>query len=209
MGRIVGPTYSLWSKLTASPVARVHNGPMRIAAVILAAGASTRFGSPKQLALIGERTMLDAVVALARGAGLDPVIAVVPTGVALPDDVVAVVNDEPLAGISRSLRLGIDGVPGDVAAAVILLGDQPTIAVATIRALLAASDATPIVAARAQGRLAPPVLLRRDAFGLVDETTGDTGLAPIFARHPELVTAVEVGEHAPDVDTPHDLERLA
>ena len=182
---------------------------MRIAAVILAAGASTRFGSPKQLARIGERTMLDAVIALARGAGLDPVIAVVPTGVAVPDDVVPVVNDEPLAGISRSLRLGIDGVPGDVAAAVILLGDQPTVAVATIRALLADRHDTPIVAARAHGRLAPPVLIQRDGFALVEDTTGDIGLAPILARHPELVTAVEVGEHPPDVDTPRDLERLA
>ena len=153
--------------------------------------------------------MLDAVIALARGAGLDPVIAVVPTGVALPDDVIPVVNDEPLAGISRSLRLGIDGVPEDAVAAVILLGDQPTVAVATIRALMATRHETAIVAACADGRLAPPVLLQRDAFGLVDETTGDIGLAPLFARHPELVTAVDVGEHAPDVDTPHDLERLA
>lgn len=182
---------------------------MRVAAVILAAGASVRFGTPKQLARLGTGTMLDAVIALARAASLDPVIAVVPTGVAVPDGVVPVVNDEPLAGISRSLRLGIDGVPEDAVAAVILLGDQPTVAVATIHALIAAGDKTPIVAACARGRMAPPVLLRRGAFGLVDVTAGDTGLAPILARHPDLVSSVDVGEHAPDVDTRQDLERLA
>ena len=51
---------------------------MKTAAVILAAGASTRFGSPKQLARIGGRTLLEQVVATARAAGLDPVVAVVP-----------------------------------------------------------------------------------------------------------------------------------
>jgi molybdenum cofactor cytidylyltransferase len=182
--------------------------PMRIAAVILAAGTSTRFGSPKQLARIGDRTMLESVIAVARDAGLHPIIAVVPPGFAVPPDVVPVINDEPSAGISRSLQLGIRALPQDADGALILLGDQPTMAVEAIHTVVGARSGRPLVAARADGHLAPPVLLMPEAFGFVDEATGDVGLAPILANHPELVTAVDVDEHAPDVDRPADLGRL-
>ena len=99
---------------------------MQVAAIILAAGAATRFGSPKQLARIGERTMLESVVDLARRTELRPILVVVPPGLAVPADVVPVVNGEPAAGLSRSLRMGLAAVPAEVGAAVILLGDQPT-----------------------------------------------------------------------------------
>ena len=183
--------------------------PGRIAAVILAAGASTRFGSPKQLATVGDRTMLDRVVDVARVSGLAPIVVVVPTGVRPPGDVLAVVNDRTQEGLSRSLRLGIDALDDDVAAAVILLGDQPTVPPTWITALrLQSLGERPVVAMRADGRIGPPVLLRREAFGLVEEAAGDEGLGPTLGRHPELVAHIDVAAHAPDVDTPEDLERL-
>ncbi len=182
---------------------------MEIAAVILAAGASSRFGSPKQVARIGGRTMLGAVAATARDAGLRPVIAVVPPGLAVPADVVPVLNDAPTAGLSRSLRLGLAAVPPECDGAVVLLGDQPTLSPDTIRAVLAAAAAErPIVAASEGGRAAPPVLLRRDAFELADDAVGDEGLRAILTGRPEIVTRVEVGALPPDVDTPADLAAL-
>jgi CTP:molybdopterin cytidylyltransferase MocA len=184
--------------------------PMRIAAVVLAAGASTRFGSPKQLARLGDRTMLESVIEVARAASLGPIIAVVAPRIAVPADVVPVVNTDPAAGLSRSLGMGITALSPDVDAAVILLGDQPTLSVDTVRAVMgAASSDRLVLAARADGHLGPPVLLMRDAFRLAEEATGDEGLRSILADHPELVTPVEVGEHAPDVDTPADLDVLA
>jgi CTP:molybdopterin cytidylyltransferase MocA len=48
----------------------------------------------------------------------------------------------------------------------------------------------------------------RDAFWLAEEATGDAGLGPILAARPQLVAAVDVGRHAPDVDTPDDLAGL-
>lgn len=182
---------------------------MQVAAVILAAGASSRFGAPKQLARIGGRTMLEAVATTAHAAGLGPVIAVVPPGLTVPADVVPELNDDPAAGMSRSLRLGLAAVPGEVQAAVILLGDQPTLRPASIRQLLeAAGPNRPVIAANAGGRIGPPVLLRREAFVLAEDARGDEGLRAILARRPELVITVDVGEHAPDIDTPADLERL-
>jgi molybdenum cofactor cytidylyltransferase len=190
-----------------------HNGPMdepmRIAALVLAAGASTRFGSPKQLAPVGDRTMLRSVIDLAREVGLDPIVVVLPPAIGAPPDTVQVVNEHPEEGLSRSLRLGIAAMPPEVDAAVILLGDQPTVAPGTIRLLLdAARPDRPVIAGRANGHLAPPVLLMRDAFGFAMEAKGDEGLRSMLADNPELVTSVEVGSHAPDVDTPADLERL-
>lgn len=183
---------------------------MQIAAVILAAGAATRFGSPKQLARIGHRTVLEMVADVALLAGLQPVIAVVPPGIAVPATVVPEINDAPSDGLSRSLQIGLAAVPVDVDAAVILLGDQPTMAPATIRLILAAAgDDRPVVAASAMGRIGPPILLRREAFALADEVTGDEGLHSILSRHLDLVTVVEVGEHVPDVDTREDLASLS
>ena len=181
-----------------------------VAAVILAAGASRRFRSPKQLAMLHGRTLLDAVVDAARGAGLSPVLAVVSPGLPAPPGATAVVNDHPEQGLSHSLQLGFESLAPHVEAAVILLGDQPTVRVATIRALLSHPDAgRTVVVSRAEGRIGPPILLRRPAFGLVDEAAGDSGLARVLARHSELVTYLDVETHLPDVDAPRDLERLA
>ena len=183
---------------------------MQAAAVILAAGASTRFGSPKQLARIGDRTMLETVVELALGAGLAPVIAVVPPGFSVPAGVIPVVNPDPDAGMSRSLRLGLATVPADVGAAVILLGDQPTVPAGTLQALLEVAAVTqrPVIAAHADGRIGPPVVLARAAFALADRASGDEGLRRILEEHADLLATVEVGGHAPDVDTPADLAAL-
>jgi molybdenum cofactor cytidylyltransferase len=182
---------------------------MQTAAVILAAGISARFGSPKQLAWLGRGTMIEAVVEIARSAGLSPIIAVLPSSVPPPRGVTAVTNDEPQEGMSRSLHLGLAAIPAEASSAVILLGDQPTVSPAVISQLLAARGLLPIVAARAGGLLAPPVLLERSAFPMADAATGDHGLRDLIRGNRHLVTPVEVGEHAPDVDTPADLERFA
>ncbi len=63
-------------------------------------------------------------------------------------------------------------------AAVVLLADQPTLSVDTLQAILTEPDGgAPIVAASADGRLGPPVLLHREAFALADDVSGDAGPA--------------------------------
>ena len=153
--------------------------------------------------------MLDRVVAVATASGLTPIVVVVPSWLTPPDGSMAIVNDRADEGLSRSLRLGFEALPSDVDGAVILLGDQPAVPTPWIGALLAtARGDRPVVAVRAAGRIGPPVLLRREAFGLVQEARGDEGLGPTLGRHPELVAHIDVAAHAPDVDTPEDLERL-
>ena len=181
---------------------------MRTAAVILAAGASTRFGSPKQDVRIGGRTMIEIIAATARDAGLGPVIAVVPPGLAVPADVVPVINADPGAGISRSLRLGLDAVPAELGAAVILLGDEPMVPRDAIVAVLTATGpGTEVVASASGDRLGPPVLLRRTRFGLATDASGDEGLGPLLRRQPDLVI-VPLAQPPVDVDTMDDLATL-
>ncbi len=182
--------------------------PQRIAAVILAAGASSRFGSPKQLAPFAGGRMIDAVIEIARRAGLAPIIVVAPTFVSLSADVTRVINDEPSAGLSRSLRLGLAAVPVDTAA-VILLGDQPTIAPRHIARLLGARGSTGVVATEADGVPAPPVLLEPQAFPLAETARGDRGLRDFLRAHPQAVVSVGLLRHPPDVDTPAGLRDIA
>jgi CTP:molybdopterin cytidylyltransferase MocA len=180
---------------------------MTVAAVILAAGASSRFGSPKAAMRIGSRTMLQVVVDTAGAAGFAPIIVVAPPSIAVPEHAVTVRNDVPALGLSRSLQLGIAAVPPDAEAAVVLLADQPTVDVEHLRSLDGWRGGTPVVATRSEGVLGPPVLIEREGFGLVDTIAGDTGLRELLRGDPSLVTAMD---HAavPDVDTLADLERI-
>jgi molybdenum cofactor cytidylyltransferase len=184
-----------------------------VGAVILAAGASRRYGSPKQLVVLDGLTLLEHALQAAATAGLEPVAAVVPVWLSRPaslDDSSLrwIRNPFPERGMSLSLRLGLEAIAAEVAAVVILLGDQPRVPSALVAALLAARGPRPVSAAEADGVLAPPVLVERSHFHLVDDLRGDFGLRVLLRDHPELVTTVAVPAHAADVDTPADLEPM-
>jgi len=181
--------------------------------VILAAGASRRYGSPKQLVVVDGRTLLEHAIDAAIVAGLAPVVAVVPVWLSRPaslDDAALrwIRNPFPERGMSLSLRLAFEAFSEEVEAAVILLGDQPRMPAASIEAVLAARGRRPLVASESDGILAPPVLIERSHFSLVDGLTGDVGLRQLLRRHPDLVAHVAVAAHPPDLDTPDDLDRL-
>jgi molybdenum cofactor cytidylyltransferase len=183
----------------------------RVAAIVLAAGESRRFGSPKQLAVVDGRSLLEHAVETAAHAGLVPIVAVVPAWLPRPERLDAgwlrwVRNPFPERGMSHSLQLGLDAVPEDAEAVVILLGDQPRVPSETIAAVLAARGELPIVAAEAGGVAAPPVLVERAQFELVRGLTGDRGLRDVLRDQPHLVRAVPVARHATDVDAPADLD---
>ena len=152
--------------------------------------------------------MLERVVETAREAGLAPIIAVVLPGLVVPPDTIPEINDDPAAGIGRSIRLGLAAVPRDVDAAVILLGDEPMLPAAAIAAVLAAAAGTAIVAARVGDRVGPPVLLRRRAFALADALEGDEGLNRLIRAHPDVML-IDLPAAPVDVDTPADLDALA
>jgi CTP:molybdopterin cytidylyltransferase MocA len=195
---------------------------MTVAAVILAAGAGSRFGGQKLLASLRGRAVLRHVVDAARDAGLAPIVVVVPPDGSLDridlGTVRRAVNPNPAEGLSSSVRLGLAAVrartdEGEVDAAVILLGDQPAVRPDVIHRLLdelEAADPPLLVAPRYDHDGAPnPVVARRDAWRLADELVGDRGFGPFLRRRPDLVRRVDVPGTNPDIDTREDLDRLA
>jgi len=189
--------------------------PGRVAAVVLAAGAGSRFGGGKLLAPVEGRPILQHVLDRIAESGVDEVIVVLGADAAEVERTLdwrgerRVRNPEPSRGLSSSLQVGVAALDDDVEAAMIVLGDQPLLPARAVRALLDAEvdGGTPIVVpvyGDNAGR--NPVLLGREAFGLVEEATGDRGLGPLLAAHPELVREIPIRVEGgnPDVDTRAD-----
>jgi CTP:molybdopterin cytidylyltransferase MocA len=193
---------------------------VRVAAVVLAAGAASRFGSPKALARLEDRPILEHVLDAVREAGIEQIVVVLGTaadeieeGIRWLDERL-VRNPDPRF-LSSSLQVGVDAAAAlepPPRAVVIVLGDQPRTRPEVIRALVVAARASeePVVVPRyTDGGGTNPVLLKADAFELVDEATGDRGLGPVLEANADLVLEVPVPGSNPDIDTPEDLQRLS
>ncbi len=192
---------------------------MKVVAVVLAAGAARRFGSPKMLAPLSGRPVLQHVLDAVALAGLGDVVVV------LGDEAPAIraavawrlerveVNPCPADGLSSSLRVALDAAAEDraVDAVMVLLGDQPAVRPAVIGSVLAAAELAPepIVRVRYADDDAPnPVLVRRAAWALAAGLSGDRGLGPLLLERPDLVAEVAAPGANPDIDTPEDLARV-
>lgn len=193
---------------------------MRTVALVLAAGAGSRFGGGKLRAPLAGRPVLQHVLDAVGAAGLDDAVVVLGEDADALEAAIdwravrRVRNPRPQDGLASSLRVGLDAVveasPAPDAVLVVL-GDQPSLAPDVIRALLDAAAATdrPIVRPRYPHDDAPnPVLVRRSAWALAAGLEGDRGLGPLLAARPELVLEVPVPGANPDVDTPDQLRAL-
>jgi CTP:molybdopterin cytidylyltransferase MocA len=179
------------------------------AAVILAAGAGSRFAGPthKLLAPLGGRTVVELAVGAAAAAGFDEVIVV--TGAApLPalTGVTLVANPHWSDGQAGSLQVALaHAAAAGHDAVVVGLGDQPGIPSEAWRRV-AATTATPIAVATYDGRRRNPVRLARSVWPLLP-TEGDEGARVVVRSRPELVTEVACPGHPADIDTTEDLRR--
>jgi CTP:molybdopterin cytidylyltransferase MocA len=135
-----------------------------IAALVLAAGASTRFGSPKQ------RILLEPVLERVRASSVDQVLVVV--GAHEVETVTPVVRcPEWERGPGASVRCGLRVLPPEVEAAVVVLADGPDLAPAAVDRVIAAwrKSRAEVLAASYGGERGHPVLLGRDAWGRIPD----------------------------------------
>jgi CTP:molybdopterin cytidylyltransferase MocA len=155
-----------------------------IAGLVLAAGAGTRFGGRKQLALIDGRPLLQHAVEAMSSAGLARVIVVlgahadeIQDAITL-DGVGVVVCDDWEEGQAASLRAGVAAAAAHADAVVVTLGDQPRISSRAIAAVAAAEG----TAARAtyDGKPGHPVKLDRSLFPALLELRGDVGAREVL-----------------------------
>lgn len=188
----------------------------RVTALVLAAGRSTRMEGPNKLLLpvAGVPMVLRAAsAALASRASSVTVVvgheadAVEATLAGLPLRIVR--NPDYAQGMSTSLRRGLESIPSDAEAVVVLLGDMPFVSAAHVdRVLDAFVPSSPaIVVPMHNGRRGHPVLWPRDLFAEMSCIVGDRGARELFERHAQRIVGVEVdddGVHL-DIDRPADL----
>ncbi len=200
----------------ADPATEVRPAP-RVAALVLAAGRSSRMGGAnKLLAPIGDRPMLARVIDQALASRADPVIVV--TGheagrveALLAGRPVAIVRNPDFAeGLSRSLRAGLEALPGEVDAALVCLGDMPAVTAAQLDRLIAAYDPAAgraIAVPARDGRRGNPVLWDKRFFPAMAAVRGDTGARHLIGEHAEWLVEVPMDDDAvlADIDTPEAL----
>jgi CTP:molybdopterin cytidylyltransferase MocA len=145
--------------------------PQPIVSIVLAAGAGSRFGGPKQLAELGGRRLIEHALAAAARASTDSVIVVLGAHAAQIEATVdfgdsrVVVCESWEEGTGASLRTGLRAVPADCGAAVVTLGDEPFVpAVATERLIAAREPGLAALRATYHGRPGHPVLIERRLF---------------------------------------------
>ncbi len=189
----------------------------RIAAVVLAAGRSTRMGGPnKLLAEIAGRPLLRIVVEEALASRAKPVIVVVGHERAEIEKALAglsvqlVHNPDFAQGLGSSLKAGIAAVPEEADGAIVCLGDMPQVDARLIDRLIAAFDpdrGALIVMPTVEGRRGNPVLWSRRFFPDLMAIEGDVGARHFIGRYSEAVVEVPLEDKAAlvDVDTPEAL----
>ena len=171
--------------------------------MILAAGASTRLGEPKQLVQLGAESLLERAIRIATEAGCSPVIVVLGASADLIQQqsnlhgAQVTVNDEWAEGMASSIRLGVsqldraDGV-------VVMTCDMPAVNASHIQALARSGETT---ATSYAGRRGVPAYLPRPAFALLLQLRGDAGARDLLAT----ASSIDLPGGELDIDTPEDL----
>jgi molybdenum cofactor cytidylyltransferase len=184
--------------------------------VVLAAGASTRFGSPKQLVRLHGRPLLHlavsravevagqavTVVLGANAADLAPLLRHTPAAV--------IVNRDWAEGMGSSVRAGLARVPATADAVLLMLADQPAVTAEDLRRLVGTWRRQPqcIVAAYYDGITGVPAIFPREDFRALAALRGDAGARALLKRGGERLVRVPLPAAAIDIDTPEDLLNL-
>ncbi len=195
-------------------------GSRSVAAVVLAAGRSTRMGGPnKLLAEFSGKPLVRIAVEQALASRASPVIVV--TGHQRQEveaaiaglDVKTVHNPDFAQGLGTSLKAGVAALPAENDGAIICLADMPQVNAALIDKLIGAFDPEKgalVVLPTLDGKRGNPVLWSRRFFPDLMAIEGDIGARHLIARYAEAVTEVPVDGLAAftDVDTPEALQSL-
>jgi molybdenum cofactor cytidylyltransferase len=202
----------------AAPVAKIPPGP-RIAALLLAAGKSSRMGANKMLAEIDGRPMVARTAQRLLASRARPIVAVIGNQA---DEVDAALGKLPVErvrnpdfadGLSTSLIRGLAELPADIEGVVVCLGDMPLIAGRDVDRLIAAFsplEGRAIVVPTRRGQRGNPILWSRQFFAEMQVLTGDQGARRLIEEHADLVAEIEMDSDAIliDIDTPEALAQL-
>lgn len=185
------------------------------AVLILAAGASSRLGRPKQRLLFQEQTLLDRIIKTADALQSGPVLVVVRANEnwVLPSNVMQVRNENAQEGMASSIHAGLKKLEEHFPAietVIITVCDQPFITVALLQDLISQYQQTllPIIACTYGDSIGTPVLFHKTMFPDLLSLHGDKGARQLIKQHVQRVGLVNFPLGNIDVDTEEDYERL-
>ena len=194
----------------------------RIAAIVLAAGASTRMGTPKPLLRLRGETLLARAVRAVRAGGCAFVVVVVPgepssasgesatLSEARSSGALVVANPGWSEGVASSIRAGLAAVEGDpsILGVLVLAVDQPFVEPEDVARLISGSQGAEAIAAADHGNgiAGIPALFPRRCFPALGRLRGDSGARGIIESE-KAARRVPMPSAAIDVDSPEDCQR--
>ncbi len=188
-----------------------------IAAIVLAAGSSTRMGRNKLLLELDGETLVRRSVRVAGAAGLDPVVVVTGHAREIVErelrelGCVCVFNGDHAEGIQTSVAAGVAALGPACEAAVVMLADMPFVTAEMLRAVAASykERQPPLVASRYGGEVnAPPILYDWALFDELARMTAGCGRAVVHRHRDRAVQVDWPAERLRDLDHPADYESV-
>ena len=189
---------------------------MTLHILVLAAGASTRLGQPKQLVKLGGRPALHRVVSNAVAIAGHAVTVVIGahardlTHLLGHSPASVILNRDWEEGMASSIRRGMTALPAGCEAVMILLGDQVAVTVDDLKRLVSAwkEQDSVIATATYERHVGVPAIFPRICFSELTELRGDTGARMVLERNSYRLVRVPMSNAAIDLDTPEDLAAL-
>ncbi len=191
----------------------------KVAALVLAAGRSTRMGSNKMLIVLDGKPLVQHVVETALASKANPVFVITGHQAELVEaalhgfKVIFVHNANYASGLSSSLICGVKALQDDITGVIVLLGDMPRISLASVNALVDAFEANPnklFVVPVIGGERGNPVLLSRFMFKDIAQLKGDKGARTLIDEAGMDVLELSLNDLflLVDADTPEMIKSL-
>lgn len=188
---------------------------MKIVALILAAGNSSRMGEAKQLLPWSQNTLLGNVIEVANTAKIDKVFVVLGAEAQriekqmVSRNYTVILNKNWQEGLGSSISAGISGIVNSEArpnAILIMLADQPFIDKTYINTLIGHYEANDgkIIATQYSSKMGVPAIFDKSFFSALQNLNGDEGAGRLIRNNPEFCYSIDPGKKATDLDTPED-----
>ncbi|HEU5147692.1 MAG TPA: nucleotidyltransferase family protein [Chryseosolibacter sp.] len=191
---------------------------MKIGAIILAAGASTRMGTSKQMLQVNGEYLLTRTIKTVEGASIDNIVVVLGARDALHRTIInaqvhVVTNEAWAAGMGSSIKSGLQSLLSehpDLDAVIILVCDQPMLTSEIIAGIISTFHTTrkPIVASGYSDSAGVPALFARSYFDKLNELPDDQGAKKVILQNSADVVVVPFPGGAIDLDTMEDYQKF-
>jgi len=206
----------VWHGADEQAPAMNTRGRTALHTIVLAAGASSRFGSPKQLIRFEGRPLIQRVIAGATeltGPAVSVVLGAYAAEIAStlpPGSASIIINRDWQEGIASSIRAAVARLPGACDGALLLLADQPLVGSHSLNRLAAAWRRQPrsIIASRYGAVTGVPAIFPRWCFADLATLRGDQGARILLRRYADHVVRMANPEAEVDIDYPEDLLAL-